>query len=222
MRSGRSAGPDLLSVPTQRLGAQQSRGIASQAGPTLTAAARLLPAAPSAPPAAFELLSRLPKHGLGSKLSRTSWTDDCFWTISKVRLSPVRTASSAVGLKAHSATQPAAAFCACPCTPHSQLTRPLRFSPLLAVQDGKHGSAWGTLTWRGQPQPPASPTALSGPLKPVWRVVADSSSSSGEQWQSMLAATLQQERQTAAAEAAEGAAAGEEAAAPAAEQAASA
>ena len=41
-------------------------------------------------PTAFELLSRLPQHGLGSKLSRTGWTDDCFWTVQKVRLSPVR------------------------------------------------------------------------------------------------------------------------------------
>lgn len=47
-----------------------------------------LPAGP--PSAAFELLSRMPKHGLGSKLSRTSWSDDCFWTVQKVRLSPVR------------------------------------------------------------------------------------------------------------------------------------
>lgn len=45
---------------------------------------------PLPPPAAFELLSRLPQHGLGSKLSRTSWTDDCFWTVQKVRMSPVR------------------------------------------------------------------------------------------------------------------------------------
>ena len=42
------------------------------------------------PAAAFELLSRLPKHGLGSNLSRTGWTDDCYWTIEKVKVSPVR------------------------------------------------------------------------------------------------------------------------------------
>lgn len=100
---------------------------------------------------AFELLSRVPQHGLGSKLSRTSWTDDCFWTISKVRLSP----------------------------------------------DGKHGSAWGTLTWRGQPQRPEGPAAqIAGPLKKVWRLV-DSEASSQQQWQSVLAATLRQERQAA-------------------------
>ena len=203
---------------------RSSPGQRRPGGLTLTAAARLR--LPAALPAAFELLSRLPKHGLGSKLSRPSWTDDCFWTVTKVRLSAVRAASSAFGLEAHCANQPAA-LCSCvcppiPCTPAHHF--PLR-SPPSPVQDGKHGSAWGTLTWRGQPQPPASPTALSGPLKPVWRVVADSSSSSsssGEQWQSMLAATLRQERQTAAAEAAEGAAAGEEPAAGAAEQAASA
>lgn len=40
--------------------------------------------------AAFEILSRLPHHGMGSKLARTSWGDDCFWTVQKVRLSPVR------------------------------------------------------------------------------------------------------------------------------------
>lgn len=31
----------------------------------------------------------MPQHGLGSKLSRTSWTDDCYWTIARVKLSPV-------------------------------------------------------------------------------------------------------------------------------------
>ena len=175
------------------------------------------------PPAAFELLSRLPKHGLGSQLSRTSWTDDCFWTVSKVRLSSVSPAAElgaglvcqACRLSGHCNCQlplPSFACCSPLCLPACLLLTPTLFSNL---QDGKHGSAWGTLTWRGQVQPPAAPTALHGPLKPVWRVVADSSSSShGEPWQSTLTATLRAERQTAeaAAEAAAegGAAAGEE------------
>ncbi|PRW60764.1 hypothetical protein C2E21_0913 [Chlorella sorokiniana] len=97
---------------------------------------------------AFELLSRLPQHGLGSKLSRTGWTDDCYWTVQKVRMSP----------------------------------------------DGKHGSAWGVLTWRGQAQQADKPASINGPLKPVWRVVQDSQ----QGWQpSGLAAALKQDRQAA-------------------------
>ncbi|KAI3429448.1 hypothetical protein D9Q98_005541 [Chlorella vulgaris] len=99
---------------------------------------------------AFEVLSRLPQHGMGAKLSRTTWSDGCYWTINKVRLSA----------------------------------------------DGKHGSAWGVLTWQGQQQQPATPTRVRGPLKPVWRAVSDTS---GTQWQSILAAALRQEQQQATA-----------------------
>ncbi|EFN59991.1 hypothetical protein CHLNCDRAFT_133133 [Chlorella variabilis] len=100
---------------------------------------------------AFEILSRMPQHGLGSKLSRTSWTDDCYWTIARVKLSP----------------------------------------------DGKHGKAWGVLTWRGEPQRPNAPTQMAGPLKRVWRAVQDGSQ---QQWQSIgVADTLRQEQQQAAA-----------------------
>ncbi|KAL4447660.1 hypothetical protein ABPG75_004879 [Micractinium tetrahymenae] len=111
---------------------------------------------------AFELLSRQPSHGLGSKLSRTTWTDDCYWTISKVRLSP----------------------------------------------DGKHGIAYGVLTWRGQPQRPDAPTKVAGPLKKVWRLVRDEGSSQQQQqWQSLVADTLRRERQAAKAAADEAGAA---------------
>ena len=78
------------------------------------------------------------------------------------------------------------------------LTPPLLHAPSL-MQDGKHGKAWGTLTWRGRPQrPDAPPTQLSGPLKPLWRALA-----AGEQqqqpWDSLVAAALRQEQQAAAA-----------------------
>ena len=46
--------------------------------------------APPPPPAVFEILSRQPKHGVGSRLSRNTWKDDSFWTVSDVKLSLVR------------------------------------------------------------------------------------------------------------------------------------
>ncbi|KAL4428679.1 hypothetical protein ABPG77_009785 [Micractinium sp. CCAP 211/92] len=114
---------------------------------------------------AFELLIRQPSHGLGTKLSRTTWADDCYWTISKVRIAP----------------------------------------------DGKHGTAYGVLTWRGQQQRPEAPTKVAGPLKKVWRVVQDAGSAQQQQWQSLVANALRQERQAARAAAEEaGAAAAEQ------------
>lgn len=58
--------------------------------PAATAAAHGCHHLPASHCAAFELLSRQPSHGLGTKLSRTTWADDCYWTISKVRIAPVR------------------------------------------------------------------------------------------------------------------------------------
>lgn len=67
--------------------------LAAAATTTCRRSRRLLLPLPNCSPqstfAAFELLSRQPQHGLSCKLSRTSWSDDCYWTISKVRLSPV-------------------------------------------------------------------------------------------------------------------------------------
>lgn len=74
-------------------------------------------------------------------------------------------------------------------------------------QDGKHGTAYGVLTWRGQQQRPEAPTKVAGPLKKVWRVVQDDSSAQRLQWQSLVADTLRQERRAAKAAAEEGAAA---------------
>ena len=31
----------------------------------------------------------MPQHGVGAKLSRTTWSDDCYWTVSKVKVSQV-------------------------------------------------------------------------------------------------------------------------------------
>jgi len=67
------------------------------------------------------------------------------------------------------------------------------------MQDGKHGDAWGVLTWRGQAQRPEAPTKINGPLKPVWRVMQQEE----QQWTSLLSATLRQERQAAKTAAAE-------------------
>lgn len=75
------------------------------------------------------------------------------------------------------------------------------------LQDGKHGSAWGVLTWQGKEQQPDKPTQLNGPLKPVWR--AEGSGEEQQQWQSLVAAALRQEQNAAK----EAAAAGSEAAA---------
>lgn len=36
------------------------------------------------------------------------------------------------------------------------------------AQDGRHGKAWGILTWRGEAQPRAE---IRGTLKPVWQPV---------------------------------------------------
>lgn len=187
---------------------------------------------PARPCAAFELLSRLPQHGLGSKLSRTSWTDDCYWTVQKVRVSPVRPQHAALcalslGLEAGASVRCSKAmaggfgcmlFCtwqgaaakkmppSCPpylhhvcqpaCPPSRCDTLP---PPPPSLQDGKHGTAWGVLTWRGQAQQADKPTSINGPLKPVWRVVHDSQ----QQWQpSGLAAALKRDRHAAKAAAA--------------------
>lgn len=70
------------------------------------------------------------------------------------------------------------------------ITRPI----FRSAQDGKHGTAWGVLTWRGEAQQPDKPTSINGPLKPVWRVLQDSQ----QGWQpSGLAAALKQDRQAA-------------------------
>ena len=41
------------------------------------------------PAAAFELLSRLPRQGVGSKLSRHSWQDASYWLVTDVRMAKV-------------------------------------------------------------------------------------------------------------------------------------
>lgn len=82
-----------------------------------------------------------------------------------------------------------------------------RRRPMPGPQDGKHGTAYGVLTWRGQQQRPEAPTKVAGPLKKVWRVVQDDSSAQRLQWQSLVADTLRQERRAAKAAAEEGAAA---------------
>lgn len=78
-------------------------------------------------------------------------------------------------------------------------------------QDGKHGTAYGVLTWRGQQLRPEAPTKVAGPLKKVWRVVQDEGSAQQQQWQSLVASALRQERRAARAAAEEaGAAAAEQ------------
>lgn len=90
-----------------------------------------------------------------------------------------------------------------------------RCQPPRFLQDGKHGAAYGVLTWRGEPQRPEAPTKVAGPLKKVWRLIRDEGSAPQLQWQSLVADSLRQERIAAKA------AAGQAEAAPAAEQPAS-
>lgn len=75
---------------------------------------------------AFEILGKQPRHGVGSKLTRLSWGDGCFWEITEVKLSP----------------------------------------------DGRHGKAYGRLTWWGQPPAEEQPhRRLHGPLKKKWALL---------------------------------------------------
>ena len=82
-----------------------------------------------------------------------------------------------------------------PACTHAAGAQP-RPSSACCTQDGKHGTAWGVLTWRGQAQRPEALTAVNGPLKPVWRVVQEER----PEWQSVgLRAALEQQQQPAAA-----------------------
>lgn len=58
------------------------------------------------------------------------------------------------------------------------------------MQDGKHGKAYGILTWRGQQQNEA-PRRINGAAKKVWRVLGiDRSVKVGEEWPSLVVSSL--------------------------------
>ena len=83
--------------------------------------------------AVFDVASKLPSRGVGQRISRKTWEDNSFWTVERVQ----------VKLVAYYLW-------------HSILVRILcRFSQtmvLLTMQDGRHGKAYGVLTWRGESQ----------------------------------------------------------------------
>ncbi len=39
--------------------------------------------------AVFEVLSKLPKHGVGAKVTRTSWKEGSYWHVTNVKVSLV-------------------------------------------------------------------------------------------------------------------------------------
>lgn len=102
--------------------------------------------------AAFDVLSRLPRQGVGAKLSRSSWREDSYWLITDVRM----------------------------------------------AKDGRHGTAWGLWTWRGEQQN-EQPRKINGPLKKVWRALPDERQQQLGPWTSLAAEALQRERAAAAA-----------------------
>jgi Mitochondrial 28S ribosomal protein S34 len=40
--------------------------------------------------AAYEVLSSLPKHGVGTKITRSTWQDNSFWTVTQIKTEMVR------------------------------------------------------------------------------------------------------------------------------------
>ncbi|KAK3279311.1 hypothetical protein CYMTET_12803 [Cymbomonas tetramitiformis] len=85
----------------------------------------------------FEILRNLPAYGIGERIRRTGWGDDCFWTVSKVR----------------------------------------------PKTDGRHGKAWGELTWQGAPT--GKEAKIPGPLKTIWVPLGESSVRSRALWPSV-------------------------------------
>jgi hypothetical protein len=128
--------------------------------------------------AVFDLAAALPRFGVGARLTRTSWGSDSFWTVSHVRPQPVRFCACArppaqrtVAPAAAPSAVPCGAGCArCACALRkSPKTRARRLlSVCCAPQDGRHGKAWGTLTWRGVE---GGRQEIRGTLKPLWASV---------------------------------------------------
>jgi hypothetical protein len=83
------------------------------------------------------------------------------------------------------------------------------------MQDGRHGSAYGKLTWRGRPEEKTA-RPMRGTLKKLWRLTAESYAefrgpAADTQWPSLAAAALKVELRGAAAAETENEAAAESA-----------
>lgn len=48
--------------------------------------------------AVYEILSKLPKHGVGAKLKREKWMNDSFWEITKVKMDQNGASGKSYGL----------------------------------------------------------------------------------------------------------------------------
>lgn len=48
--------------------------------------------------AVYEILSKLPKHGVGSRIQRKTWKDDSFWDVSQVKMHVSGKAGKAYGM----------------------------------------------------------------------------------------------------------------------------
>ncbi|KAI8106890.1 hypothetical protein M9434_001544 [Picochlorum sp. BPE23] len=46
----------------------------------------------------YEILSKLPKHGVGSRIQRKTWKDDSFWDVSQVKMHVSGKAGKAYGM----------------------------------------------------------------------------------------------------------------------------
>ena len=80
-------------------------------------------------------------------------------------------------------------------------TAPSSFPPP-PLQDGKHGKAYGVLTWRGEAPAEGEQraVAVAGPLKKVWRRLPEEGEAARQpRWESGAAAALRQEAAAAAA-----------------------
>lgn len=126
------------------------------------------------PIAVYEVLSKLPQHGVGSKISRVTWMDNSFWTVTEVKMGLVRLISrpSIFSIVQGSITS--------------------NHSPL---QNGKTGESYGILTWRGN-QKNEKPTRINGSLKKLWRQLATHDTTLREEWPSLAIEALRTEQDT--------------------------
>ena len=84
--------------------------------------------------AVFDIASKLPNKGIGQRLTRKTWEQSSYWTVQRVQIALV---SIYLGQ-------------ACD---DKQRVSPAQVPPqatqVKLLQDGRHGKAYGLLTWRG-------------------------------------------------------------------------
>lgn len=106
----------------------------------------------------FELAALLPNGGIGTRFVRKSWLrngyGDSHWTIKRIQFEPVR-------------EQAASRRAGAPCARHLTRAPAPPAPPRRAPQDGRHGDAWGTLTWKGEEKKELG--RVRGTLKREWR-----------------------------------------------------